>query len=143
MGKWLWFVPLSQIDDAWAGIRAAVESNRLSFAAKAGTLANHRGSTDDTRRPICIYTPDWRDIPEVERVLTRLRAMGIKDTLRYKRDTDTVNGRYGPGAASYICPAGTTALVVSHRTRQALDHYQQARAQARRAAEKRRALKPQ
>lgn len=137
-GKWLWFPPLSQLDGAWAVIRSAVEADRLGFAAKAGTLGNSRPGSDDTRRPICIYTPDWRDTHDVERILVQLRALGVLDTLRYKTDQATRSGRYGAGAATYLSPAGTVTLIVPRRTREELDHYYEALAQARLAADRRR-----
>lgn len=138
-GKWLWFPPLSYLDQAWATVCAGVRENRLSYRAKVGTLRNARPGSGDTRRPICIFTLDWRDTQEVERVLHALRDAGIKDSLHYKTDHDTREGRYGAGVASYLSPAGSRRLVIPRRTRQSLEHYQAATLQARQAADTRRA----
>ncbi|MFD6936205.1 putative phosphothreonine lyase domain-containing protein [Streptomyces goshikiensis] len=138
-GKWLWFPPLSCLDQAWAMVSIGVRENRLSYRAKVGTLRNARPGSDDTRRPICIFTLDWRDTQEAERVLHALRDAGIKDSLYYKTDHDTRAGRYGSGVATYLSPAGGRRLVIPRRTRQSLEHYQAAILQARQAADTRRA----
>ncbi|WP_420705738.1 putative phosphothreonine lyase domain-containg protein [Streptomyces sp. NRRL F-5630] len=98
---------------------------------------NTRTKTDDTRRPICIYTQDWRDIEDVQRVLTALRALGIADVLLYKTDSDTLNGHYGTGASTFVAPATKQKLIIPKRTREALERHHTARAQARAAATRR------
>lgn len=137
-GKWLWFTPLSLLDRSWATIRAATEDGLLGHRSKAATLINARPKSDDTRRPICVYTRDWRDIDDVQRVLTSLRALGIVDNLLYKTNADTRGGRYGAGASTFVAPATKRNLVIPKRTREALEHHHAARAQARRAAAARR-----
>ncbi|CAM2811215.1 DUF1917 domain-containing protein [Streptomyces albus] len=137
-GKWLWFTPLSLLDRSWATIRAATEDGLLGYRSKAGTLINTRRMSDDTRRPICVYTRDWHDIPYVQRVLTNLRALGIVDVLLYKTDSDIRRGHYGAGASTYIAPATKTTVVIPKGTREALDHHHAARAQARKTAAARR-----
>ncbi|MFD7163707.1 putative phosphothreonine lyase domain-containing protein [Streptomyces violascens] len=140
-GKWLWFPPLSLLDRSWATVRAGVDAGLLDYGAKTATLVTNRAaapSSDDTRRPICIYTRDWRDTEDVRRVLAALRNMGIKETLHYKSDTATREGRYGEGTSTYISPAGSTTLAIPRRTREALEHFHAARAQARAAADARR-----
>ncbi|MFB6815384.1 putative phosphothreonine lyase domain-containing protein [Streptomyces sp. NPDC056347] len=137
-GKWIWFTPLSLLDASWTTIRAATQDGLLGYRSKAGTLINTRPKSDDTRRPICVYTRDWRDIDDVQRALTNLRALGIIDVLLYKTDSDTLRGRYGTGASTFVAPAAKQKLVIPKRTREALAHHHAARAQARRAAAARR-----
>ncbi|MFD8970649.1 putative phosphothreonine lyase domain-containing protein [Streptomyces sp. NPDC059568] len=137
-GKWIWFTPLSLLDASWNTIHAATQDGLLGYRSKACTLINTRPKNDDTRRPICIYTRDWRDIDDVQRALTNLRALGIVDVLLYKTDSDTLRGRYGTGASTFVAPATKLKLVIPKRTREALEHHHAARAQARRAAEARR-----
>ncbi|MCF0086436.1 MULTISPECIES: putative phosphothreonine lyase domain-containg protein [unclassified Streptomyces] len=137
-GKWLWFTPLSLLDRSWATIRTATEDGLLGYCSKAATLLNTRTKSDDTRRPICVYTRDWRNIDDVQRVLTNLRALGIVDVLLYKTDSDTRKGRYGTGASTFVAPATKMKLVIPKRTREALEHQHAARAQARRTAAARR-----
>lgn len=137
-GKWLWFTPLSLLDTSWITIRAATENGLLGYRSKAATLINTRPKSDDTRRPICVYTRNWHDIDDVQRVLTNLRALGIVDTLSYKTDTDTRRGRYGTGASTFVAPATRLKLVIPKRTREALEHHHAARTQARIAAAARR-----
>ncbi len=137
-GKWIWFTPLSLLDHSWTTIRAATEDGLLGHRSKTATLINTRTKSDDTRRPICVYTRDWRDIDDVQRVLTSLRAIGIVDVLLYKTNSDTLRGRYGTGASTFVAPATKMKLVIPKRTREALEHHHAARAQARRTAAARR-----
>ncbi|MFG3044159.1 putative phosphothreonine lyase domain-containing protein [Streptomyces sp. NPDC048241] len=125
-------------DRSWATIRAATEDGLLGYRSKAATLINVRAQSDDTRRPICIYTRHWRDIDDVQRVLTSLRALGIVDVLLYKNNSFTRQGRYGTGASTFIAPAAKRNLVIPKRTREALEHHHAARTQARKAAAARR-----
>ncbi|MGW3465315.1 putative phosphothreonine lyase domain-containing protein [Streptomyces olivaceoviridis] len=141
-GKWIWFTPLSLLDASWTTIRAATEDGLLGYRSKAATLINTRTKSDDTRRPICVYTRDWRNIDDVQRVLTNLRALGTADVLLYKTDSDTLNGRYGTGASTFVAPAAKQKLVIPKRTREALEHHHAARAQARAAATRRKTSAP-
>lgn len=134
-GKWIWFTPLSLLDTSWTTIRAATQDGLLGYGSKAGTLINTRPQSDDTRRPICVYTRDWRDLDDVQRALTNLRALGIVDVLLYKTDSDTRNGT---GASTFVAPATKQKLIIPKRTREALEHHHAARTQARRAAAARR-----
>jgi hypothetical protein len=136
-GKWLWFPPLSTLDRSWGIICTATEDGVLGCQSKVGTLINARQGSDDTRRPICIYTDDWRDLEEVQRVLSSLRSLGIPDALMYKTNDDTRRGRYGKGASTYVAPASKNALVIPEHTRVALERHHTARREARRAAERR------
>ncbi|MEV1092364.1 putative phosphothreonine lyase domain-containing protein [Streptomyces microflavus] len=133
-GAWIWFTPLSLLDASWTTIHAATQDGLLGYRSKAGTLISTRPKSDDTRRPICVYTRDWRDIDDVQRALTNLRTLGIVDVLLYKTDSDTRRGRYGTGASTFVA----LKLVIPKRTREALEHHHAARAQARRAAAVRR-----
>ncbi|MEU3219825.1 putative phosphothreonine lyase domain-containg protein [Streptomyces sp. NPDC006971] len=137
-GKWIWFTPLSLVDASWTTIRTATEDSLLGYRSKAATLINTRTKSDDTRRPICIYTRDWHDVDDVQRVLTNLRTLGITDLLLYKTNSDTLNGRYGTGASTFVAPAAKQKLVIPKRSREALEHHHAARSQARRAAAARR-----
>ncbi|MFM9596523.1 putative phosphothreonine lyase domain-containing protein [Streptomyces scabiei] len=137
-GKWLWFTPLRLLDRSWSTIHDATEDGLLGYLSKAATLINTRPESDGTRRPICVYTRDWRDIDDAQRVLTSLRALGIVDNLIYKTNSDTRGGRYSAGASTFVAPATKRKLVIPKRTREALEHHHAARTQARKAAAARR-----
>jgi hypothetical protein len=98
-GKWLLFVSNDDVDEVWNRIKAATETSRLGCEAKAATAANQdaRG-----KHVICVYTPDWQNQDDVRRVLRELRHMGFTGRLSYKRDSDTLAGVYGSGAAIYV-----------------------------------------
>src|SRR5262245_15869141 len=93
-GKWLVFVPLSQIDEVWAKIKLATEEGRLGSAAKVGTARPNPNATNRASKVICVYTYDWTDEADVRRVRHELRALGITSKIPYKADEDTYAGRY-------------------------------------------------
>ncbi len=93
-GKWLVFVPLSQIDDVWAKVKRATEEGRLGSSAKVATARPNPNTTSPDRRVICVFTYDWTDEEDVRRVRQELRDLGITSKLPYKADEDTVAGRY-------------------------------------------------
>jgi Domain of unknown function (DUF1917) len=93
-GKWLVFVPLSQIDEVWAQIKLATEEGRLGSAAKVATAMPNANATNPDKRVICVYTYDWKDEEDVRRVRQELRALGISSKIPYKSDEDSRAGRY-------------------------------------------------
>jgi hypothetical protein len=106
-GKWLVFVPQSVVDSWWDTIKTAIEAGRLGNAAKVATARASPLATSKGSRVICIYTEDWRDKADVRRVLGELRTLGLEGRLSYKRDEDTMSGRYGSGAATYVSQPGS------------------------------------
>lgn len=136
-GKWLWFPPISLLDASWATIRTATENGDLGYTSKAATLINTRPGSDDSRRPICVYTNDWRDLDDVRGILKSLRKLGIVDVLLYKTDADTTHGRYGGGASTYKAFPGKHTLTIPRRTELLLEHHHTARHEARKAAQQR------
>jgi hypothetical protein len=109
-GKWLWFLPLRALDAGWRLIKAAVEAGQLGPGAKVATLGSDFDG-DPTRRPVIIYTADYHDEQDVQRVLNALRALGVRDALAYKTDEATARGEYGAGTSVYTSPAGTTKVI--------------------------------
>ncbi len=93
-GKWLVFVPASQIDEVWVGIKKATEEGRLGGSSKVSTSKPNPNATDSNIRVICVYTYDWTNEEDVNRVRDELRALGITRKIPYKADKDTLNGKY-------------------------------------------------
>jgi len=93
-GKWLIFVPVSQLDEMWAKIRRATEDGRLGDSAKVATAKPNPNSTDLATKVICVYTDDWTDRGDASRIRQELRALGIVAKIPYKADHDTLVGRY-------------------------------------------------
>jgi hypothetical protein len=92
-GKWLIFIPISQIDDVWTKIRLATEDGRLGDLAKVATAKTNPIATDRRTKVICVYTYDWTDGSDVRRVRQELHA-GNYFKIPYKADSDTNAGRY-------------------------------------------------
>ena len=142
-GKWLWFPPICLLDTSWDTIRTATRDGLLGHRSKAATLINTRRGSDDSRRPICVYTNDWRDLDNVRKVLNALRDLGIVDVLLYKTNADTERGRYGGGASTYKALPGRRDMNIPRRTELLLEHHHTVRRNARETAEQRKhALTP-
>ena len=109
-GKWLVFLPVRYVDKYWTVVANAVRAGRLGPAAKAATARPNPNSTDPTRRLIVVYTINWCDEDDVQRVLRELRGLGVGWRLSYKTDDDTNSGIYGRGASTYTSPSGSTEL---------------------------------
>jgi Domain of unknown function (DUF1917) len=93
-GKWLVFVPVSQVDGVWAMIKLATEQGRLGSSAKVATAKPNPHEVNPDTRVICVYTYDWEDKEDVRRIRQELRYLGITWKIPYKADLDTYSGRY-------------------------------------------------
>ncbi len=60
-GKWLLFVPLSQVDALWARIKLATEQGRLGGSSKVATARPNPNEANAETKVICVYTYDWTD----------------------------------------------------------------------------------
>lgn len=89
-GKWLSFVPKTEIDAAWEQVKDATELGLLGPISKVSTKLGEQGS----EYVICIYTKDWKDERDVMRVRERLRELGFEKPMPYKTDADTIAGKY-------------------------------------------------
>lgn len=83
-GKWLVFIPVRYVDKYWRTVKQAVQDGKLGPVAKVATARPNPDEVDPTRRPIVIYTADWRDKDDVRRVLRGPRSLGISWRLTYR-----------------------------------------------------------
>lgn len=109
-GKWPWFLPIRALDAGWCLIKTAVEAGQLGPGAKVATLGSDFDG-DPTRRPVIIYTVNHRAERDVQRVLSTLRSLGVRDALAYKTDEITRKGEYGSSTALYTSPVNSAKLV--------------------------------
>ncbi len=93
-GKWLIFVPLDELDDAWAKIKQATQEGLLGNSCKAATGLSNPNAIDPNTKVICIYTYDAADREDVLRVRQALRDLGFTGPIPYKTDQATREGRY-------------------------------------------------
>ena len=93
-GKWLVFVPVSQVDEVWAKIKLATEEGKLGGASKVSTGLSNPNAAEPENKVICVYTYDWTDEEDVTRVREELRNLGITHKIPYKSDEDTLQGKY-------------------------------------------------
>ncbi len=93
-GKWLIFVPASQIDEVWEKIKRATEEGKLGSSAKVSTAKPNPNAKDPNSKVICVYTYDWTDEKDAKRVREELRHLGIMSKIPYKADNETFSGKY-------------------------------------------------
>ncbi len=93
-GKWLIFVPLTQIDTVWTQIKSATELGHLGSSSKVSTAKQNPNSTNSSDKVICVHTYDWTDKDDVMRIRQNLRQLGILSKIPYKSDNDTHAGKY-------------------------------------------------
>lgn len=89
-GKWCIFRSPDTVDEAWRVVARLVIAEKL-VAAKVSTMKSLVIGGYDLH-VICVYTQNWRDEQEVQRVREVLRAAGFNERLQYKRDADTAAG---------------------------------------------------
>lgn len=93
-GKWLIFVRVYNLNKSWLKVKTATEKGRLGGMAKAATTKHNPKFPNSKVKVICVYTYDWHDEQDVQRVRTELRNIGIVRKIAYKADEDTEQGRY-------------------------------------------------
>jgi hypothetical protein len=93
-GKWLIFVPLDELDDAWAKIKKATEEGLLGDSSKSATALPNPNAVAPTKQVICVYTYDSEDREDVMRVRQALRDLGFTRPIPYKTDKATLERRY-------------------------------------------------
>jgi Bles03-like protein len=93
-GKWLVYVPRSDVDEVWPKIREALDAGKLGECTKVSTARPNPNSPGPRRHVICVYTYDSDDVQDVKRVRASLRELGFVGRLSYKPDADTRAGRY-------------------------------------------------
>lgn len=101
VGKWMIFVPVENVDSVWSRIKKATDSNSLGLSAKCATARPNSRAKDPNIKLICVYTYDYDDKEDVFHVRQKLTEMGFKQTLYYKADMQTANGKYGKGSWMY------------------------------------------
>ena len=99
-GKWLIFVGSHNQSRIWNKIKVAVEKGRLGGLAKAPRYSA-RGQSAGSG-VICVYTYDWKDRQDVQRIRGELRKIGIIRKLSYKTDEDTERGIYRANSSEKI-----------------------------------------
>ena len=96
-GKGLLFVSAEKVDEVWGVVAEATAKGELGFGAKVATtaaaaVAGGEGGSNKTRL-ICIYTKDYEDRVDVERVLRKMAALELVDLdgrpIYYKCDAYT------------------------------------------------------
>lgn len=93
-GKWLVFADIKNIDRIWRDIKKATEKGELGIEAKVSSKKQASAHKNRNEHVICIYTKNWEDKDDVMLVRDQLRRLGINYKIPYKRDLDTLAGKY-------------------------------------------------
>jgi hypothetical protein len=87
-GKWMLFIPTSEVDLKWALIAREVLDGRLGFSAKVSTF-----NPAENFHLVCVYVSNFRDTESVGMVFQRLRELGLASK-SFKLDFFTSLGIY-------------------------------------------------
>ena len=101
-GKWLIFVSSYSAHTMWNKIKIALEEGRLGGLAKAPTAKHGLQSQGSKYGVICVYTYDWKDRQDVERIREELRKIGITRKIPYKTDEDMERDIYRSNSSEKI-----------------------------------------
>ncbi|WP_435072995.1 putative phosphothreonine lyase domain-containg protein [Halorubrum sp. HHNYT27] len=90
-GKWLVERPPETVIDLWKGVVDDVASERF-WDAKVTTRSG-REAFGETDHAVLVFTPNYFDRADVDRVRRRLReAHGVTEEVRYRPDVYTLDG---------------------------------------------------
>ena len=85
VGKWLIYSSPKSVNNVWKTVAAAYISNELGINIKV-SASSQAGSGEHV---ICVYTRNYLDVADVERVREKLRSLGFTRRLFYKPDIYT------------------------------------------------------
>lgn len=91
-GKWLIFEHVSEIDNLWVKVREATMNGKLGGSSKTSTAKPNPNAFDNDFKVICVYTADFLNEEDVQRIEKELRKIGVENKLIYKLDRDV--GKY-------------------------------------------------
>ncbi|MFC7186126.1 putative phosphothreonine lyase domain-containg protein [Halorubrum yunnanense] len=90
-GKWLVERPPETVDDLWEAVVEDVAAERF-WDAKVVTRAGCE-AFGETEHAVLVFTPNYFDRADVDRVRRRLReAHGVTEEVRYRPDAYTLDG---------------------------------------------------
>lgn len=92
-GKYLLFIPVAHIDNAWQTVRKAVEDGKLGNDAKVSTMKPNPNAFTTDVKVICVYTYDSNDEEDVLRIRDVLKTLGMTRGV-YKTDQSTLQMKY-------------------------------------------------
>lgn len=91
-GKWMLFPSPKNVDAVWAKVAGATWEGELGVAAKVATRNCDDDDKEEKSQLVCVYTRDFEDRVDVDRVLQKLVGMGLvggEQGIFYKCDAYT------------------------------------------------------
>ena len=104
VGKWLLFLPPSEIDAAWIKIKDLLKDHKLGDAAKVSTAKRGGMVEDVTKYVICVFTNDSNDVEDIARIAFNIFSIVPNvDRMQYKSDRVTHLGVYTYNYKGVVC----------------------------------------
>ncbi|MES2154413.1 MAG: putative phosphothreonine lyase domain-containing protein [bacterium] len=89
VGKWIVTVDEADLDAAWRTVKSALQAGTLGPSAKARTSVPLPFIQADGKSVICVYTHDFQDVRDRERIGHALVRLGFGH-LGYKTDEQSL-----------------------------------------------------
>jgi Domain of unknown function (DUF1917) len=110
VGKWQLFIPRVSVDKVWAELSKATEVGELGISAKVSGTLSDPNAHDPSSHVVILYAADWRHLDDLRRMLRRIRGAGIEQSVYFKRDRETLAGKYSvqgkPTVSVWGSPSG-------------------------------------
>lgn len=87
-GKWLIFIESENVDTWWDCVKKLTEEGKLGGISKVSTAKPNPNSASD-HHVICVFTYDYEDIEDIQRIRSELRKTGIRWKIPYKANKHT------------------------------------------------------
>jgi len=89
-GKWLIFEYKDEIDETWNKIKKATREGIFGTRSKDATARPSPKASNNNFRVICIYTADFDNTADINRIAKSIRSLGIENKLIYKLNNNIV-----------------------------------------------------
>lgn len=91
IGKWMFFVEPQKVNEVWEIIKNKTEEGFLGINAKVATAKSSPKKTGN-QHLVCIYTQDYENIEDIQKIATNIRSLNPQYDLFYKTNQATVKG---------------------------------------------------
>jgi hypothetical protein len=95
VGKWMLFVLNNDMDNIWDIIKNETENGNLGISSKIATMKNNPNTLNNSYKVICVYTYDYSDKDNVEKIGKKLiELLNLNKPIYYKTDQQTIENNY-------------------------------------------------
>ena len=101
-GKWCIFLDANEVDAAWDKIKKHILKTKNVEELFLAKVSTKLGSQNQDKHVICVYTHDWSDQENLIQTRQTLTSLGFTSPLKYKRDQETIEHKYGTEDEFYL-----------------------------------------